>query len=116
MNDSIAALTARIRFFVAQRDWQPYHNPKDMVVALAAEAGELLQHVVWQQPEQMAERVEKQREEMAKEMADIGILLFELADMLGVCLGDAIAAKIEANETRYPVEKAKGNNRKYDEL
>lgn len=116
MNDSIADLTARIRDFVARRDWQPYHNPKDMVIALTAEAGELLQHVVWQQPEQMDARVQQHREEMAKEMADIGILLFELADNLGVSLGDAMAAKLQHNEERYPVEKAKGNNRKYDEL
>jgi len=116
MNDSIEQLTGRIREFVAARDWQPYHNPKDMAVAIAAEAGELMQHFVWQQPDQLATRVEDRREEIASEIADVGILLFEMADLLGLKLGDVMAAKIANNELRYPVEKSRGNNRKYHEL
>lgn len=116
VNDSIDELTARIRDFVAARDWQQYHNPKDMAVAIAAEAGELMQHFVWQQPDQLTARVREHRDEIASEIADVGILLFEMADLLGMRLGDVMAAKIANNEQRYPVEKARGNNRKYDEL
>jgi dCTP diphosphatase len=116
MNDSIEELTYRIRAFVAARDWQQYHNPKDMAVAIAAEAGELMQHFVWQQPDQLEQRVIEHREEIASEIADVGILLFEMADLLGMKLGNVMAAKISNNEQRYPVEKARGNNRKYDEL
>jgi NTP pyrophosphatase (non-canonical NTP hydrolase) len=116
MNDSIEELTYRIRAFVAARDWQQYHNPKDMAVAIAAEAGELMQHFVWQQPDQLEQRVIEHREEIASEIADVGILLFEMADLLGMKLGNVMAAKIANNEQRYPVEKARGNNRKYDEL
>lgn len=116
MSDSISGLTARIRDFVAAREWQQYHNPKDMAVAIAAEAGELLQHFVWQQPEQVQGRAEDRREEIASEIADVGILLFEMADLLGMNLGEVMEAKIERNEQRYPAEKARGNNLKYNEL
>ncbi len=116
VNDSIDDLTKKIRAFVAARDWQVYHNPKDMAVAIAAEAGELMQHFVWQQPEQLAQRVVEHRDEIASEIADVGILLFEMADILGLHLGDVMAAKLAYNDERYPVKKSKGNNRKYDEL
>lgn len=116
MNDSIDDLTNRIRAFVAAREWEAFHNPKDMAVAIAAEAGELMQHFVWQQPEQVAQRLEEHREEIASEIADVGILLFEMADLLGLKLGDVMAAKIAYNDQRYPVSKSKGNNRKYNEL
>jgi len=116
MEDSISGLTERIRDFSAAREWGPYHNPKDMAVAIVAEAGELLQHFVWQQPEQVARRAEERHDEIASEMADVGILLFEMADLLGVDLGAAMAGKIAKNEQRYPVDKAKGNNLKYNEL
>jgi dCTP diphosphatase len=116
MNDSISDLTTRIQSFVDARDWRQFHNPKDLSVAIAAEAGELMQHFVWQQDGQIAERVANRREEIASEIADVGILLFELADNLGMNLGDVMAAKIDHNESRYPVEKSKGNNLKYSEL
>lgn len=116
MNDSIASLTERIQAFVDARDWRQFHNPKDLAVAIAAEAGELMQHFVWQQEGQIEERVRKNRDEIASEIADVGILLFEFADNLGFQLGDIMAAKMAHNENRYPVEKSKGNNLKYSEL
>jgi NTP pyrophosphatase (non-canonical NTP hydrolase) len=116
MSDSIKEMTTRIREFVEAREWQVYHNPKDMAVAIAAEAGELMQHFVWQQPEQLEQRVADHREEIASEIADVGILLFEMADLLGMNLGEVMAEKIAYNEQRYPAEKSRGNNRKYNEL
>lgn len=116
MSDSIAELTARIRTFVAAREWQQFHNPKDMAVAIAAEAGELMQHFVWQQPDQIEKRAHEKRDEIASEIADVGILLFEMADLLGMNLGHVMEQKIERNEQRYPEEKSRGNNLKYNEL
>jgi NTP pyrophosphatase (non-canonical NTP hydrolase) len=116
MSDSIADLTTRIRAFVAARDWEQYHNPKDMAVAIAAEAGELMQHFVWQQPEQIETRAAEKRDEIASEIADVGILLFEMADLLGLKLGEVMEAKIARNEERYPADKSRGNNLKYNEL
>lgn len=116
MNDSISALTQRIQAFVDARDWRQFHNPKDLAVAINAEAGELMQHFVWQQSDQIAGRVETKRDEIASEVADIAILLFEFADNLGLKLGEEMNRKIEYNDQRYPVEKSKGNNLKYSEL
>jgi len=116
MSDSIAELTAQIQTFVDARDWRKFHNAKDLAVAIAAEAGELMQHFVWQQEEQIEKRLEKNREEIASEIADVAILLFEFADNLGMNLGNVMQAKIARNDIRYPVEKSKGNNLKYSEL
>jgi dCTP diphosphatase len=116
MSDSISELTARIQDFVDAREWRQYHNAKDLSVAIAAEAGELMQHFVWQQDGQIEARVESRRDEIASEVADVAILLFELADNLGFKLGEVMNDKIERNEVRYPVEKARGNNLKYSEL
>jgi len=116
VNDSISSLTTRIQAFVDAREWRKYHNPKDLAVAISAEAGELMQHFVWQQEEQIEERVRKNRDEIASEIADVGILLFEFADNLGLNLGDVMANKIARNEERYPVAKSRGNNLKYSEL
>jgi NTP pyrophosphatase (non-canonical NTP hydrolase) len=115
-NDSIAALTAEIQAFCDARDWRQFHAPKELAVAIAAEAGELLQHFVWQTPAQSEQRALDRREEIASEIADVAILLFELADKLGLSLAEVMRTKLAPNERRYPVEKARGSNRKYDEL
>lgn len=116
MSDPIRDLTLRIRAFRDARDWQQFHNPKELTVAIAAEAGELLQHFVWQSPEQSEWRARERREAIAGEIADVGILLFELADQLGLDLAECMRVKLDRNEARYPVEKARGSNKKYNEL
>jgi len=116
MSDSIRQLTRQICEFRDARDWRQFHSPKDLAVAITAEAGELLQHFVWQSTEQSEVRVVERRAEVAAEMADIAILLLEMAEVSGISLGDAVAAKLELNQERYPVSKAHGSNRKYNEL
>ena len=116
MSTTFDALTAEILTFRDARDWKPFHNPKEMAVAITAEAGELLQHFVWQSPEQSEQRVIDRRTEIESEIADVAILLFELADNCGIDLAAAMRAKIARNEDRYPVDKARGSNRKYNEL
>ena len=116
MSDRIKTLTAEIRAFRDARNWQQFHAPKELAVAIAAEAGELLQHFVWQSPRQAGRRARVRRAEIAGEIADVAILLFELADNLGLNLADAMRAKLAKNELRYPVEKARGSNKKYSEL
>jgi dCTP diphosphatase len=116
MADSIAALTAEIRAFRDARDWLQFHAPKELAVALSVEAGELLQHFVWQSPTQSEARARDHREGIASELADVGILLFELADNLGLSLADVMRAKLAVNELRYPADKARGSNKKYNEL
>lgn len=116
MSTTIETLTAEIRAFRDARDWLQFHNPKELAVAITAEAGELLQHFVWQNPEQSAQRIADRRAEIESEMADIAILLFEMADNCGVDLAAAMRAKLAHNEKRYPVAKARGSNKKYNEL
>jgi NTP pyrophosphatase (non-canonical NTP hydrolase) len=116
MPNTIESLTREICAFRDARDWRQFHNPKELAVAITAEAGELLQHFVWQSPEQSEQRVGDRRAELESEMADVAILLFELADNCGIHLADAIRAKLACNEERYPVAKAKGSNKKYNEL
>jgi dCTP diphosphatase len=116
MDTTIAALTSEIRAFRDARDWRQFHNPKELAVAITAEAGELLQHFVWQNPEQSERRVVDRRAEIESEIADVAILLFELADNCGIDLAAAMRAKLARNEERYPVDKARGSNRKYNEL
>jgi dCTP diphosphatase len=116
MSDTIHALTAEIRAFRDARDWKQFHAPKELAVAIAAEAGELLQHFVWQNARQSSQRARERRDDIAGEIADVAILLFELADNLDLNLADAMRAKLAKNELRYPVAKARGSNRKYNEL
>jgi dCTP diphosphatase len=113
---NVEEITARICAFRDARDWLQFHNPKELAVAITAEAGELLQHFVWQQPGQIEQRVREKHSEIQDEIADVGILLFELAHNLGIDLGAAMMAKVQRNEARYPVEKARGSNAKYNEL
>ena len=116
MDDSIEKLTNSICAFRDARDWKEFHNPKEMAVAIAAEAGELLQHFVWQSASQSQDRVHDRQSDIASEMADIAILLFEMSSNCNIDLASAIRSKLASNEERYPVEKAKGSNKKYNEL
>lgn len=113
---TIEELTARIRAFRDARDWRQFHSPKDMAVAIIAEAGELLQHFVWKTPEQSEVRAVEKLTEIREEIADVAILLFELADNIGVRLDEAMLDKLEKNERRYPADRARGSNAKYNEL
>src|SRR4051794_13223403 len=96
-DDSISRITERIRQFCDARDWKQFHAPKELAVAIAAEAGELLQHFIWQSPEQSEQRAIDRKDEIASEIADVAILLFELSDNLGIPLGQAMLAKINRN-------------------
>lgn len=113
---TIQALTERICAFRDARDWAQFHNSKDMAVAIAAEAGELLQHFVWKTPEQLDQVARDKKAEITDEIADVAILLFELAHNLDIPLAEAMTAKLDRNEKRYPADKARGNNLKYNEL
>lgn len=116
MAPTIDDLTADIRAFRDARDWKQFHNPKELAVAITAEAGELLQHFVWQSAEQAERRIVERRAAIEDEIADVAILLFELADNSGIDLAAAMRAKLARNETRYPVDRARGSNAKYNEL
>jgi NTP pyrophosphatase (non-canonical NTP hydrolase) len=108
----------RLREFARTRDWQRFHTPKNLAMALAGEAGELLELFQWLTPEESLGLSDDQASQsrVAEELADVVIYALRMADVLGVDLAAAISTKIDLNETRYPVEYAKGNARKYTDL
>lgn len=109
-------VTERIRAFRDARDWMQFHNPKNLACSIVIEAGELLEHFQWKSEGESQAHVTQRRDEVAAEMADIAIYLLELADNLGIDLPTAMHQKIDHNEQKYPVEKAKGSAAKYTEL
>lgn len=109
-------LRERLRQFAAERDWQPFHAPKNLAMALSVEAAELLEHFQWVSEQGSRELPEATRAAVREELADVLLYLIRLADELGVDLAAAALDKLAANAARYPVEKARGTSRKYTEL
>lgn len=114
--DTLDTLRDTIRAFAAERDWQQFHTPKNLVMALSVEASELMEHFQWLTPEQSTTLDATKRNEVAQELADVLIYLVRLSDVLGVDLAAAAQEKIRINAAKYPVEKAKGLAAKYTEL
>jgi NTP pyrophosphatase (non-canonical NTP hydrolase) len=104
--------------FRDRRDWRQFHNPKDLAISITLEAAELLEHFQWKTVEEVTAFLgsEENRRRVGEEMADVLILLISLADAMGLDLLEAARAKLLENERKYPVDRARGNARKYDEL
>lgn len=105
--------TEKALAFREKRDWAQFHNPKDLAISISLEAAELLEKFQWSGPDLT---VQEKRDGMAEELADVVIYCMYLADSLGVDLADAVDAKIDVNERKYPVIKSRGNSKKYTEL
>jgi NTP pyrophosphatase (non-canonical NTP hydrolase) len=116
MADTIQELQNLIREFRDERDWMQFHNHKDMATALAIEAAELQELFLWKHGQEIEEIASAKRERLSEELADVAVYLLELADNLGIDLGEAIVAKMAKNAAKYPVHKAKGSSAKYTEL
>ncbi len=114
--DSISEITTRINEFRDARDWKQFHNPKDMAISVSIEAAELMEQFQWKNDTECAEHIKNNREAVADEMADVAIYLFELADLMKMDLGSEMLRKLEKNAVKYPVQKAKGSNKKYNDL
>ena len=114
--DSIRDLTTRINAFRDARDWKQFHNPKDMAVSISIESAELLDQFQWKNAKECEAQIQENREAVADEMADVAIYLFELADLLEMNLGQEMLRKLDKNGAKYPVEKARGRNLKYNRL
>lgn len=102
--------------FRREREWEQFHNPRNLATALSVEAAELLEPFRWASEAQALDIVQARRGEIANELADIAILLTYLTHDLGIDLNAAVASKIQANAQKYPVDKARGSNKKYTEL
>jgi len=104
------------RQFAKERDWEQFHNPKNLSMALTVEASELLEIFQWLTADQSSTLDEKNKEKVSEELADITYYILRLADTLDIDLEDAVWKKMKKNAEKYPVEKAKGNAKKYTEL
>ena len=118
MEKTLEDLCRRVVRFRDERDWRPFHNPKDLAISICLEASELLEKFQWKNEGEVRALVGAPagREEIGDEMADILILLLSAAAAMGIDLHDATVRKLEKNAQKYPVEKSRGNATKYDRL
>ena len=114
--DPLIELRDALRAFTREREWDRYHTPKNLAMALIVEAAELAEHFQWLTAEESQSPQDGRREKIRDELADVLIYLVELADTLDVALAAAARDKIGKNALKYPVDKARGNAKKYDEL
>jgi NTP pyrophosphatase (non-canonical NTP hydrolase) len=113
---SLNALRDALRLFAAERDWEQFHTPKNLAIALSVEASELLERFQWLTAEQSTALDDEALARVREEMADVLLYLVRLADRLGVDLLAAARDKLVLNAQKYPVDRARGNSRKYTEL
>lgn len=111
----LSTIRERLREFARARDWERYHSPKNLSMALIAEAAELVEHFQWLSEAESASLPAVQLREVEAELADILLYLVRLADRLGVDLAQAAWRKIERNESRYPADRVRGSAKKYTE-
>lgn len=114
--DTLDVLRHALRRFAAEREWDPFHCPKNLAIALSVEAAELLEHFQWLPDTESADLAAETRVRVREELADVLLYLVRLADKLEVDLAAAAFEKIAINARKYPVEKARGNSKKYTEL
>lgn len=104
-----------LRRFAAERDWDQFHAPKNLAMALIVEAAEVVEHFQWLTAEESAVVSGAERNAVGAELADVLFYLVRLADRLGIDLAAAATAKMTVNEARYPAARVRGSARKYSE-
>ena len=108
-------LRLKLRAFAAERDWDQFHSPKNLSMALSVEASELVECFQWLTEEQSRTLTPQQLAEVTDEIADIQLYLIRLADKLDVDIKQAVRQKIKKNEAKYPADKVRGSAKKYTE-
>lgn len=98
------------------RDWKQFHNPKDVALSLVLEANEVMEHFQWKNSEEIGKYVIARKDEIGEELADVLFWVLLMSHDLNIDILDALDKKIEKNEAKYPVEKAKGRHTKYNRL
>ncbi|WP_435627265.1 nucleotide pyrophosphohydrolase [Candidatus Ferrigenium straubiae] len=109
---NLTMLRDRLRTFAAERDWEQFHSPKNLSMALMVEAAELMEHFQWLTEAQSAELPAEDRQAVGEELADILLYLVRLSDRLGVDLHEAALHKLEKNAVKYPAEQVRGSAKK----
>lgn len=106
----IKELTELVIRFRNERDWDQFHNLKDLALAISIEAGELLELFLWKRSEEVSP------EKISEELADVFVYILLMSEKLGLDIRQVVEEKMQKNALKYPVDKAKGNAKKYDEL
>ncbi|MEO5862283.1 MAG: nucleotide pyrophosphohydrolase [Burkholderiales bacterium] len=114
--DRLDALRSQLARFAGERDWDQFHNPKNLAMALIAEAGELVEHFQWLSPQQADNLSAESKREVELEIADVLLFLLRLADKLDIDPIVAAEKKMALNAEKYPIAKSKGKATKYDKL
>ncbi len=113
-NDVLTTIKQQVRTFASERDWDQFHSPKNLAMALNVEAGELLEHFQWLTEAESADLDAARLAEVADEIADVQVYLVRLADKLGIDIAAAVAAKMVKNADKYPADRVRGKADKYD--
>ena len=114
-DNEIDELTERLRRFADERDWEKFHSPKNLAMALSVEVAEIVEHFQWITEEDSRKLPAPDREKVELELADALIYLTRLADQLGVDLMDVTNKKMTINESKYPAERVRGSAKKYSD-
>jgi dCTP diphosphatase len=112
----IGDLIMLVREFRDARDWKQFHNPKDSAISLTLEAAEVLEHFQWKNKEEMEAYVKSNKVEIGEELADVLYWVFLMSNDLGIDLSKAFIDKLQKSGEKYPIDKSKGNHKKYTEL
>lgn len=113
---NINELTKRIIAFRDTRDWKQFHNPKDLAISLVLEASEVMEHFQWKNKDEMEKYIKSNKSAIGEELADVLYWVLLMSHDLKINVLNALEKKIEKNEDKYPVEKAKGKHTKYNKL
>lgn len=116
--ETITSLKEKVIRFRDERNWEQFHDPKNLATGLSIECGELLEHFLWKSRDDVKKMLEDehQRKKVREELADVCVFLLYLSKGCGIDLSEAVIDKLAINEKKYPVEKCYGKNRKYNEL
>ncbi len=110
---TIAQLKEKVEVFMHERDWRQFHAPKNMSMAIAVEAAELMEHFLWVDAQESYRICEEKRTDVSHELIDVMFACLELADILQIDIATAFEEKLALNRQKYPVEKVKGKSDKY---
>lgn len=114
-DDRLSAMRDAARQFVAERDWEQFHSPRNLAMALSVEASELLELYLWSRDDGPQPLSDKRAAEVAGEAADVLLCLLNFCDRAGIDLSAAFYEKLEVARQKYPIDKARGSALKYDE-
>ena len=113
---NIESLTKKIIAFRDARDWKQFHNPKDVAISLMLEAGEVMEHFQWKNKEEMEKYIISNKDDIAEELADVLYWILLMSNDLKIDISKALERKLDINEKKYPIKKAKGKHTKYNKL